>query len=94
MLEFGVAVQPPGGVSVRLTPVTAEEPVFEKLSVAVNDEPESTTVGATSETGCLTTTTVDPVTPPTVTEIVATPGATALITPLLLTLATLELLLL
>lgn len=49
--------------------------------------------GALSANGCCTTMGVEPVTPPTVTLIVATPAATVATWPLLLTVATFGLLL-
>ena len=87
-------VQPLGAASLSLTLLTGAEPGFDRAVVAVNDPPGSATAGAVSVSGCLTTTTADPLTPLTLTEIVAIPGATAVIVPLLLTVATLMLLLL
>ncbi len=86
-------VQPLGPVSDMLTLVSGAPLGFGSVVVAVNVEPGSTSDGALSENGCLTTTGVVPVTPLTVTLIVVAPAAIVFTVPALLTVATSGLLL-
>ena len=90
---MAVTVHPAGAVRLSVTELSLLAPGFASVVVAVNVEPGATTWGALTVSGCLTMMTAEPVTPLTVTRIVATPGATAFMIPVLLTLATLELLL-
>jgi hypothetical protein len=91
--EVAVAVHPAGTASETLTLVSGWLLVSGIAVVTVAVVPGVTMAGAVSASGCCTTTGVVPVTPLTVTLIVATPWPTAVSMPVLLTAATFGLLL-
>jgi len=86
--ELALTFHPFGVISVRLTSLIVAGLLLGRRVVTVNVEPGWTTGGPLSAKGCSTTTTADPVTPPTVAGIVATPAETAFNVPVALTVAT------
>ncbi len=86
--EVAVTVQPFGALRPNRRSRTAWSPVLLKVSVAVIVVSGFTTVGASRPSASCTTIGVVPVTPSTVTRIVATPGARMVTVPLPLTVAT------
>ena len=86
--DAAVAVQPAGTASVMLTLPSGRGRCPGSAVVTVAVEPGWPTAGALSVNGCWTTTGVVPVTPLTVTLIVATPCPTAVTWPVRLTVAT------
>src|ERR1022692_175458 len=91
--DVAVTVQPLGAVSATLTLRRGALPVLGSDVVAVMADPGVTTGGAVSVNGCWTVTGVEPVTPLTMTLMVATPWAIMVILPPGLIEATLGLLL-
>src|SRR3954451_19133772 len=87
------AVQPAGSDSDALTLVSGWVPAAGRAVVTVIVEPGVATAGVVSLNGCCTTTGAVPVTPLTVTLMVAVPWPTAVSTPARLTLTTSGLLL-
>jgi hypothetical protein len=88
-----VTVQPAGVLRPSVTSVSGTRPGLGSVALAVTVPPGATTAGISSVYGCLTTIGVVPVTPSTVTAMVAAPAATAVTLPFGLTEATFGLLL-